>query len=83
MLVAIIINLVYSWYYHANYRIKGSGPVLITNLKHGELAGITLIFTLHACARGKAIGLSICHCHHRRRRHENRQIASSRRLCVL
>ena len=40
MLVAIIINLVYSWYYHANYRIKGSGPVLITNLKHGELAGI-------------------------------------------
>lgn len=44
MLVAIIINLVYSWYYHANYRIKGSGPVLITNLKHGELAGITLIF---------------------------------------
>ena len=32
--------------YPVNYRIKGSGPVLITNLKHCELAGITGILTL-------------------------------------
>ena len=40
-----------------------------------------IIITLRSCARGKAIGLSICH---RRRRccrqHENRQILSSRCL---
>ena len=34
--------------------------------------------TLRACAKGKAIGLSVCYC-----RHENRQILSFRRLCVL
>ena len=42
---------------------------------------IIIIITLRACARGKAIGLSIC-CHHSCR-HENRQILRSRHLCVL
>ena len=37
------------------------------------------VITLRACARGKAIGLSVYRCH----RHKNRQISSSRRLCVL
>ena len=37
------------------------------------------LITPRACARGKAIGLSVC-CH---RQHENRQISSFRRLCVL
>ena len=47
---------------------------------------VTLLFTPRACARGKAIGLSVCcrrcrcHC---RCRHENRQISHSRHLCVL
>ena len=42
------------------------------------------IFTPRACARGEAIGLSVCRCRRCcRRRHENRQISSSRRLCVL
>ena len=46
----------------------------------GALLGVCII-TPRACARGKAIGLSVCRC--RRRRHENRQISSSRCLCVL
>ena len=37
------------------------------------------ILTLRTCTRGGAAGLSVC----RRRRHENRQISSSGRLCVL
>ena len=40
------------------------------------------IFTPHTCARGKAIGFVclsvVCEC-----RHKNRQISSSRHLCVL
>ena len=42
----------------------------------------SVIITPRACARGKAIGLYVCCCRCRRR-HENRQISSSRRLCVL
>ena len=42
------------------------------------------IITPRACARGKAIGLYVCCCCCCScRRHENRQISSSRRLCVL
>ena len=37
------------------------------------------IITPRAFARGKAIGLSVCH----RYRHENHQISGSRHLCVL
>ena len=40
------------------------------------------IITPRACARGKAIGLSVCCCCHCRR-HKNRGISSSRCLCVL
>ena len=47
----------------------------------------SLFITLHTCARGKVIGLSACccchRCCHRRCRHENRQISTSRHLCVL
>ena len=41
-----------------------------------------IIITPHACARDKAIGLSVCR-RHRRCQHENRQISRSRHLCVL
>ena len=44
----------------------------------GKVIGrVIVVVTPRACARGKAI---VCR---RRCRHENRQISSSRRLCVL
>ena len=46
--------------------------------EQGSIINMCNVFiTPRACARGKAIGLYVC-C-----RHENRQISSSRRLCVL
>ena len=41
---------------------------------------IFIIFTPHACARGKTIGLYVCRRHHQ---HENRQISHSRHLSVI
>ena len=41
------------------------------------------VVTPRACARGKAIGLSVCCRRRRRRRHENRQISRCRRLSEM
>ena len=70
----------------------GHGPIIKT--AHGGGGHLTVplelrscnysFITPRACARGKAIGLSVCRrCRCRRCRHENRQISRSRRLCVL
>ena len=56
-------------------------PNLQPFIPHGQGKIISSIITLRTCARGKAIGLYVCCCC--RRRHKNRQISSSRRLCVL
>ncbi len=66
------------------YSGVGHSPSLSIIYSWWCIEWVTLI-TPHACARGKTIGLSIC-CRRRRRRrrwHENRQISSSRHLCVL
>ena len=44
------------------------------------ITSVVGLFIPRACARGKAIGLSVCRC---RCRHENRQISCSRHLCEL
>ena len=50
--------------------------------KNFPLFGIFHIFTPHACARGKAIGMYICR-RRRRRPHENRLFGRSRPLSDL
>ena len=56
---------------------------LCTHSRYFQVSVILgFVITPRACARGKAIGLYVCCCCSCRR-HENRQISSSRRLCVL
>ena len=59
-----------------------SKPIWTTDVR-GLHQTIQSIIIPRACARGKAIGLSVCRCCRRRCRHENCQISRSRRLCEL
>ena len=63
---------------------RPAGVTLDSGDQQPEYKGSILVITPRACARGKAIDLSVCRCRRCcRHRHENRQISSSRRLCVL
>ena len=71
---------------HGVCALQSSSSNTSHTINNFSLAGVQLLieggfYYPRACARGKAIGLYV-YCH-RRRPHENRQISSSRRLCVL
>ena len=73
--------LYWQWRYNQSWpilRMRAWGNDSLSTISIGRH-----IITPRACARGKAIGLSVCcHCCYRRQ-HKNHQISSSRRLCVL